>query len=68
MMDQRHNDRSPEDRGESSATFSEADYSSDPGKVIAHAAATGTAIVVNADGRPRVIITIPTADLPVLGD
>jgi hypothetical protein len=53
---------------ESPTTFSEAEYSADPGKVIAHAAATGTAVVVAADGRPCVVITIPTHDLPVLGD
>ena len=48
--------------------FSEADYSADAAKVIAHAAATGSAVVAAADGRPRVIITVPTVDLPVLGD
>ena len=47
-------------------TFSEAEYSADAGKVIAHAAATGIAIVTAADGRPRVIISIPTQDLPTL--
>ena len=49
-------------------TFSEADYTADAGKVIAHAAATGRAVVVRADGSPRVIITIPIADLPTLSD
>jgi hypothetical protein len=47
--------------------FSEADYSADAGRVIAHAAATGSAVVEAADGRPRVIISIPAADLPALG-
>lgn len=47
-------------------TFSEAEYSEDVSKVIAHAAATGKAIVVGADGKPRVVITIPTVDLPTL--
>jgi hypothetical protein len=67
-MDQPIKNRSSAGRSESSATFSETDYANDPGKVMAHAAATGTAVVVNAEGRPRVIITIPTTDLPVLGD
>jgi hypothetical protein len=48
--------------------FSEADYSANPAKVIAHAAATGRAVVVAADGRPRVIISIPVVDLPTLDD
>lgn len=48
--------------------FSEADYSRDVGKVIAHAAATGTAVVTRPDGSPRVVISIPTVDLPTLGD
>jgi hypothetical protein len=49
-------------------TFSEAEYSANPGKVIAHAAATGTAVVSASDGSPRVVISIPTVDLPILGD
>jgi hypothetical protein len=48
--------------------FSEADYAADPGKVIAHAAATGIAAVVASDGRPRIIFTAPTADLPTVED
>jgi len=48
------------------AIFSEADYSEHPDKVIAYAAATGRAVVVGADGKPRVIITIPIVDLPTL--
>lgn len=53
---------------ESVQSFSEADYSANVGKVIAHAAANGTAVVAKADGSPRVVISIPTADLPTLDD
>jgi hypothetical protein len=67
-MDQQHKAASSATGVESSTTFSEAEYSSDPGRVIAHAAATGTAVVVRADGKPRVIINIPTVDLPVFDD
>ena len=49
-------------------SFSEAEYSANAGKVVAHAAATGTAVVSAADGSPRVVIIIPTVDLPTLGD
>jgi hypothetical protein len=49
-------------------SFSEADYSADAGKIIAHAVATGSAVVASADGTPRVVISIPTVDLPTLGD
>jgi hypothetical protein len=49
-------------------TFSEAEYSSNARRVVAHAAETGTAIVSTADGEPRVVISIPTSDLPTLGD
>lgn len=38
-------------------TFSESDYTANLGKVIAHAAATGTAVVVDAAGLPIVVIT-----------
>jgi len=55
-------------RADVAAAFSEADYSADVGKVIAHAAATGTAVVARADGSPRVVISIPTVDLPTLGE
>ena len=67
-MDQSHKDPSSVARVAPSTTFSEAEYSTDPARVIAYAAATGRAVVVKADGRPRVIITIPTVDLPVLND
>ena len=49
-------------------SFSESDYSRDPGRIIAHAAKTGSAVVASADGIPRVVISIPTVDLPILGD
>jgi len=49
-------------------TFSEAEYSANAGKVIGHAAVTGTAVVSAADGSPRVVISIPIIDLPTLGD
>jgi hypothetical protein len=68
-MDRRNNSSSHESQVEgASEIFSEADFSCDAGRVIAHAAATGTAVVAAADGRPRVVITIPTVDLPTLGE
>jgi hypothetical protein len=56
------------DRSQSSEKFSEADYAANAGRVVAHAAATGSAVVESADGKPRVIISIPTVDLPTLGE
>ena len=50
------------------AVFSEAEYVEHTDKVIAYAAATGRAVVVGSDGKPRVIITIPTRDLPTLDE
>jgi hypothetical protein len=50
------------------STFSEAEYSANASKVVAHAAATGTAVVSGTDGVARVVISIPTVDLPTLGD
>ena len=47
-------------------TFSEAEFQADGAKVVAHAAATGTAVVAASDGRPVLVISIPTEDLPVL--
>jgi hypothetical protein len=43
-------------------TFSEAEYS----KAIAHASATGRAVIVGANGKPCEVITIPIVDLPTL--
>lgn len=65
-MDQRHRDLSSVARVEGSIVFSEAEYSTDVGKVIAHAAATGSAVIESADGRRRVVISIPIVDLPTL--
>lgn len=67
-MDQKLKDLSSLARVEASTSFSEADYSADAGKIIAHAAATGSAVVIGADGQPRVVISIPTVELPTLGD
>jgi hypothetical protein len=49
-------------------SFSESDYSADVAKVIAHAAQTGTAVVSDARGTPRIVITIPTSDLPEIDE
>jgi hypothetical protein len=46
--------------------FSEAEYTADAGAVVAYAAAKGSAVVVAADGRPLVVISIPILDLPPL--
>jgi hypothetical protein len=66
-VDQRGKTPSTDVRADVSGAFSEAEYSADAAKVIAHAAATGSAVVAGADGRPRVVISIPTVDLPTLG-
>jgi hypothetical protein len=42
--------------------FSEDEYRSDAGRVIAHAVSTGRAVVARADGSPRVVISIPAAE------
>jgi len=52
--------------GDGSRTFSEAEFKADGAKVVAHAAATGTAVVAAPDGRTVLLISIPTEDLPVL--
>jgi hypothetical protein len=67
-MSQGRKDTSSTTRVDASAAFSEAEYAADAGKVIAHAALTGNAVVARADGSPRVVISIPTVDLPNLGD
>lgn len=54
--------------GAETRTFSEAEYTANARSVVAHAAATGTAVVSAADGRPLVVISIPTVDLPTLDD
>ena len=42
--------------------FTEAEYRADAKSVVAHAIATGRAIVARADGTTRVVISIPPAD------
>ncbi len=42
--------------------FTEAEYLADPKSVVAHAVATGRAIVARADGTVRVVISIPPAE------
>lgn len=66
-MNQRGNGQATKEM-ETAGTFSEAEYAADARKVVAHAAATGTAVVSASDGTPRVVISIPTVDLPKLGD
>jgi hypothetical protein len=58
----------PSAQAKTTGAFTEAEYSADAGKVIAHAAAMGSAVVASPDGRPRVVISIPTVDLPTFGD
>jgi hypothetical protein len=45
--------------------FTEAEYLADPKSVVAHAVATGRAVVARADGTVRVVISIPPADRSV---
>jgi hypothetical protein len=42
--------------------FTEPEYRADAKSVVAHAVATGRAIVARADGTTRVVISIPPAD------
>lgn len=42
--------------------FTEAAYRADPKRVIAHAEATGSAIVTRSDGTTRFMIAIPPAE------
>jgi hypothetical protein len=44
--------------------FTSAEYRADPASVIAHAAKEGTAVVAD-EGRTRMVVSIPTRDLPV---
>ena len=48
--------------GAQTGVFSEDEYRSDAGRVIAHAVSTGRAVVARADGSPRVVISIPAAE------
>jgi hypothetical protein len=45
-----------------SRAFTEAEYRANAKSVVAHAVATGSAIVARADGTTRVVISIPPAD------
>ena len=45
-----------------SGVFTEAEYRTDAKHVVAHAIATGRAIVARADGTVRVVIWIPPAE------
>ncbi|MBV8757612.1 MAG: hypothetical protein JO257_10065 [Deltaproteobacteria bacterium] len=45
-----------------SGVFSETEYRADAKNVVAHAIATGRAIVARADGTIRVVISIPQAE------
>lgn len=48
-------------------TFTQSEAAANPAAVVAHATATGRAVVVgDDDGREITIITIPTTDLPPL--
>lgn len=56
MADDNQNGSTP------SRVFTEAEYRADAKSVVAHAVATGSAIVARADGTPRVVISVPPAD------
>ena len=45
-----------------SVVFTEVEYRTDAKNVVAHAVATGRAIVARADGTVRVVISIPQAE------
>ena len=64
-MDQPHKSP-PSSAHDKGSTFSVAEYKADLAKVIAHAAATGYAAVVDEDGQLQAVITIPIVDLPTL--
>lgn len=53
------------DSSDGSNSFTEAEYRDNAARVVAHAAATGRAVVVREDGSVRVVISIPTADMPI---
>lgn len=55
-MDPKHSPKPP------AKVFTEAEYRADASRVIAHAEATGSAIVARADGTPRFMIAIPPAE------
>jgi hypothetical protein len=47
-------------------TFSKAEFLASGKEAVDYAATTGTAVVVDADGKPVTVISILTKDLPVL--
>lgn len=47
-------------------TFSKAEFLANGKPAVEYAAATGTAVIVDTDGNPVTVISIPTTDLPVL--
>lgn len=47
-------------------TFSMAEFLANGKAAMEYAAATGTAVVVDTNGKPVTVISIPTTDLPVL--
>jgi hypothetical protein len=57
-----HRKTMDDDNQTASKVFTEAEYRADAKSVVAHAVATGSAIVARADGTPRVVISIPPAD------
>jgi hypothetical protein len=48
--------------GREPRVFSEAEYRANAAAIVAHALATGSAIVAREDGSPRVVISIPPAE------
>jgi hypothetical protein len=55
-----------QDKRTDANSFSETDLAADAGRVVARAAESGTAVVAASDGRPLLVISIPTTDLPTL--
>jgi len=49
-------------RSTASRVFTEVEYRTEAKNVVAHAIATGRAIVARADGTVRVVISIPPAE------
>lgn len=47
-------------------TFTEAEFYANGREVMEYAAATGTAVVVDSEGKPMTVISILTEDLPAL--
>jgi hypothetical protein len=64
-MNQGSKPASSPSKDENLAVFS---ASESAGVVIAYATMTGRATVVDAHDQPQIIISIPTKDLPPLGD